>query len=576
MSTINQNTNIKNCVLEIHTDPGINYTDFNNQFIPINISNDIPRWNLYNNTGVLDEPEKMDNYSISNIKNYNTDEETNYSFGILKIEMEETSIIEKPTFIKFTVDCSGSMDELCKDKNTKMYHLKKTLINIIEYISTLENVNVYIQVDLFDDKINTIIEYIKIEKNNYLSLIEIIKNIKSNGSTNIGAALEHAKKVILKKLEENPLIRPYHIFLTDGFPTIGIDKISLLMEFICYNYANIMIGVGTEHNSKMLQRFASNSRSEYRFIDNGENAGLVYGEVLQKILRPAVEEIELTINNGEFYDWKQDKWVNKLYEDVIDSESTKIYHFRTKEPYNNEVKINGIVSNSSITDNQLLCVVESVPDLLDYDTNKMYYTDLSKYIYRQKTLELLSRCKEYQKDRYTNEANMLLELLSSFFKNMRKYMKKNELLNDSFMITLCEDITIAFKTLGSSDSQMFCGARQISQGSQYAYAPSYNDEYDNNKPIIRNNMLMRSVNIPNFNINDEYDDNEPIVFNDMLMRSVNISNFNINNEINNDETEDEDNIKNYILSKKRDESNLPNFTYSTPGKTQMMRSISKK
>ena len=549
MASINENTNIKNCELEIHTDPVINYNEFNELF---------------------------------KINQNDKNAEENYNFGILKIEMNETPVIQNPIFIEFSVDRSGSMDELCKDNNTKIHHLKKTLINIIEYIATLEDANVYIQIDMFDDRIDTCIECIKIDKNNYMSLIDSVKNIKCGGSTNIGAALEHATSVISKKIAENPLIKPYHIFLTDGYPTVGNTINALLMEFICYDYANVMIGIGTDHNYKMLQDFASNPKSEYRFIDNGENSGLVYGEILQRILRPALEDIVLKIEDGEFYDWKTNTWVDTIKEDIIDSEATKIYHIRTKEPYYAEVEINGCVSGSTTIGSQLLCSVETIPDLADYDTNETYYTNLSKYIYRQKTLELLSICKNYKDDRYTNEARTILKLLSKFFKNMRKYMKENNSLNDSFMTMLCEDIVVAYKTLGSRDSQMFCGARQVSQGSQYAYTPCYDD--NDTVPLfdapIKDNVFRRSVNISRFpDINTDWKElSDPIDIYDLSDLS-HLSAMDKIEESNDEENEDkdEDDIDNYISSNTNSEViDMNTFAYSTPGKMQMMRSISKK
>lgn len=545
MASINENTNIKSCDLEIHTDPVINYNDFNELF-------------------------------KFNQNDKNADE--NYYFGVLKLEMKETEVSKNQIFLEFSVDRSGSMDEFCKDNNTKMHHVKKTLVNIIEYIATLDNANVYIQIDIFDERVHTCVEYVKVDKNNYMSLIDIVNGIKSTGSTNIGAALENAKDVISKKIAENPLIKPYHIFLTDGYATIGITNNALLMEFICYDYANVMIGIGSDHNYKMLQDFASKQKSEYRFIDNGENSGLVYGEILQRILRPAIEDVELSIEDGEFYDWKTNSWTNVLYEDAIDSETSKIYHIRTKEPYYAEVEINAQVSGSNnIHGKQLLCIVEAVPDLEDYHTNETYYTNLTKYIYRQKTLELLSLCKDYKKERYSIEARKILKLLSKFFKNMRKYMRENKLLNDCFMTMLCEDIVVAYKTLGSQDLQMYCGARQVSQGSQYAYTPGYDNDtvpLHTNAPIKRN-VFRRSVNLGVFpDINSDWNDDE---FNETIDLSKPIE-FATMKQIEEDENKDEDDIENYISSS--NSSNVANttknnFVYSTPGKTQTMRSISK-
>jgi hypothetical protein len=119
---------------------------------------------------------------------------------------------------------------------------------------------------------------------------------------------------------------------------------------------------------------------------------------------------------------------------------------------------------------------------------------------------------------------------------------------------------------------MYCGARQVSQGSQYAYTPGYDNDtvpLHTNAPI-KQNVFRRSVNLGAFpDINSDWNDdelNETIDLSKPIEESI-------------DENKDEDDIDNYISSSNSSNTantDMNNFAYSTPGKTQTMRSISKK
>ena len=62
--------------------------------------------------------------------------------------------------------------------------------------------------------------------------------------------------------------------------------------------------------------------------------------------------------------------------------------------------------------------------------------------------------------------------LKTFLKKMKQYMEEHNQTENIFMKVLCDDIYIAYRTLGTSICQAFTSARQASQGQQRAYHAS--------------------------------------------------------------------------------------------------------
>jgi hypothetical protein len=100
-----------------------------------------------------------------------------------------------------------------------------------------------------------------------------------------------------------------------------------------------------------------------------------------------------------------------------------------------------------------------------YHTNEYpIFDDLRKYIFRQKTQELLFESVEYAKRKIAPE--YYKDKLNLFFKKMRTFMRSNNLLEDPFMNLLCDDILVIFKTFGREDAEMYTVSRHHCQGSQ--------------------------------------------------------------------------------------------------------------
>uniref|UniRef100_A0A6C0DRJ3 VWFA domain-containing protein n=1 Tax=viral metagenome TaxID=1070528 RepID=A0A6C0DRJ3_9ZZZZ len=444
-------------------------------------------------------------------------------FGIVEVEMKDVPVINKPVFLYFTVDESGSMLDLCKNGKSKLWFVQQTFRKMLLFISNTPDAEVYIKVVTFNENVQTIIDTIQVLPENVDYLIKKIKNIKPTGSTNIENALLVSNENITEHTRLYPEHRNTHIFLTDGDITSGctcFDTLCNIVETSEINQRSVFIGFGDMHNYRLLNRLGETKRGEYRFIDNGEKSGVVYGEVLSRILRPAIEEVSIVITNGgELYDWQTNTWVDTIYEDLIDSQAKKIYHVRipasdtytpnTDDLQNVHVIIRGKKPTVNIFANyaesqSVLDVVIPLPALIVYDSHDSIitvddscYENLMKYVFRQKVMEYLYLSRNSERVKNSEKTSIAL-----FFKKMRIYMRENNLLDDPLMSILCEDLVVAYHYFGRNMTHVYNSARQISQGKQYLYTPTFKKiNYNMRPPKLRRNNL-HTISTDNDSDND--------------------------------------------------------------------------
>ena len=445
-------------------------------------------------------------------------------FGVLNIKIKKTKKTSLPTCFVFNIDRTGSMGEYSGNSRvTRMDYIKQTFQSMTNYFSQQET-PIIIRVHAFNDNVEVLVDNVTITPDNVDSIIEKIKNLQPDGSTNIGNAIKKANEALVKYSTDNPTHQICHIFMTDGEPTSGEHRADALAEMVNENFTNIFIGAGFGHNAHILRKLSEKKNGEYLFIDNMENATLVYSEPVHRFLYPGLKDIRLEIENGTIYDWKTNKWVTVLEEPDLVSEVDKYYHLVTDNPNELEVSIYGIEAGVGVEStqeiaidlsNKLLDIVDVIPDLIDIDTNKIVEpNDLSKYMFKQLTQELLFKAKtnEYE----NNEIYYFKKLLKRVFKIIRNYMRNKELLDDPFMKQLCNDISIVYSTIGKANGIMFAMSRSCSQGRQQSYNTNtinINDMMDFNTPILNHPpLLKRSYCIPNIPESENEDDEDNNLF----------------------------------------------------------------
>jgi len=388
-------------------------------------------------------------------------------FGKLAITIAKTKITKKSIFIKSTLDVSGSMDQISDKNGTRLDYVKRTLVKMLQFLATMNDVEIWIQIDSFSTTFNNVIEKVLLSPDMLDELIIKINTLTSDKMTNIELALSESNKIMESIISQHPEYKTVHLFLTDGEPTVGENTINTLVKLVNPAYSTVFIGYGTDHNSQLLTAFANEGiHNKYMFIDNFENTGLVYGEIVHALLYSAIEHATITMNEGSFiYDAKTNSWKESLLIPVLLSEKEYIYHIKTADLDNTTCIIDGNVYNE-----QAISEIKNEKEVLyivkhNSNTYEKSDIDLSKYIFRQKTMELLYEATNINKD----DKNYLKKKMKDFFRIMTLFMKSNNLQDDIFMKVLCEDIHISYTTLGSVYGNMLSASRNVSQREQTCY-----------------------------------------------------------------------------------------------------------
>ena len=391
---------------------------------------------------------------------YSDDEKT---FGVIDLELDrrDDHVPETQHFI-LTIDRSGSMACREKDGMTKMQHVIHTISNMLRYFANeLKDVNVFVSIITFDNKIDCIIDKMQIDKKNIKRIIETVEEIYPRDMTDIGAAIDAANK---QKNSFAQDVKHTHILLTDGKPTSGITNKDKLAAILDRSYKNVLIGYGVDHNMELMMDLGGNDAGNYYFVESAENAGNVYGEIIHGVLKEAMTNAVIESDDLEFYNWKTSEWVTRLELGSLSYGTHKVYHIKTI-PHQHDIE-------------NVLCITVTYihdkterKDIVPAATREFETSfDVTKYIYRQKTLEVLFKVADYGSNpiTVTEEIDELMKSISNEIETAPE-LKDETGKNFLFMQNLRDDLYVAKKSFSSRYGNLYLGARMISQGDQRAY-----------------------------------------------------------------------------------------------------------
>ena len=393
--------------------------------------------------------------------------EKGMKFGKINIKTGKVEMTKRSILIKADIDCSGSMECKCEDGKSKEEHAIHSLINIIKLIVEYKELDAWLMICAFDDKINEVISIQKVTEDNFLDLINKVRRIIPRGGTDIGLVLNNTKLELDKFRKIHPEFILIHILATDGNANTGITDKNELSKMIDTSYDHMLIGYGLDVSYQLMTCLSNQKNVSYDFIYDIEKGGLVFGEIIFKILFVKYRNVVLLANeNVEMYDNNNNIWTRRLEIENLTSESNKTINLRSMDPYEMNIKIFGNEETEMYMEGGM--VEEVLADEIFYPCLKIndqtVITDLSTDMFRQRTLELIH-------DVLNNDEkdNNMKTKLVYYLTQMKKYMSENDKMEDESMKSLCDDIYIVIKTYGTIYGDLFAGARSNSNGRETSY-----------------------------------------------------------------------------------------------------------
>ena len=430
-------------------------------------------------------------------------------FGIYTLEIESLPMTKSEQEVLSMNDGSGSMADICCDRRSKMQHLQLTLKNIVTLLSAnSEKLNSRLEIIGFDDLMMEVIPKTKIT-NDPNQVDAIHKRIKSvlrpRGGTDIGLALKKSQEKLQHIPAEDlptPTIKKSLIFMTDGIITAGIKDLESLKKLTPNNSQNYFVGLGADHDYKLLQSLASINSGSFYYVDKIENAGLVFGEIIHSILYTALRNVTIRVTNGEIYDFKTNQWLTEITVPNLCSESKKNYHIRSIN-----LSIFSLTLTGLKNDNSPFVLADEIPlppleDPIIGELSKN--NDLTKYMFRQRVLELLHISVTIAENELaTNEEKTLhQEAMINLRKKIEAYSEKQEEQEEKdYLKQLQDDLYISCKTLKSQNALLYTVARQNAQGRESSYnmtqieredAMQYEDENENENYTLCKKGISRA------------------------------------------------------------------------------------
>uniref|UniRef100_A0A6C0K094 VWFA domain-containing protein n=1 Tax=viral metagenome TaxID=1070528 RepID=A0A6C0K094_9ZZZZ len=451
------------------------------------------------------------------------DESPQYKFGVLEITTPDKDALPHTWDVKFDIDCSGSMSDICMDGRSKLQHIKHVIANMLRLFASYSDITFNVSVEAFDDGLHPIFDFVRITSDNVEQYIAKINAIYPRGQTNLILPLTQTAKQMAARISAFPANKRLHFLLTDGNDTCR-NSSKKILNVVDVQYDTIVFGFGQDHDSKTLMAIGEKPFCEYAFIAELEKAGIVYGEYIHNVLYRCIEGGTVLLHNAEIYCWKTNTWSSTLTIGNIASGMKKSYYVRTKELV--ETVCGEIHGRKCLLDNAdcefiKLDDFDAMPHLVSED-GEVDANEFKDHSLRFKTLELLYEVAHLNDedvedevtdeenkqqtsafpsswftpkksdDKYYSKVNELKEKILTLYRTIRDYkIATYRETENTFLAALMDDLYIARRSFDHNNGRLYTMARQKTQGTQNVYTPTNIDSVFNNQQSI----IPTSLNI---------------------------------------------------------------------------------
>lgn len=373
----------------------------------------------------------------------------------------------------FGLDISGSMSDLGADGRSKMQHVIHTTKNIWKLLASRSE-PVTAMLYAFDSSVELLIPPQQVTQANLSASLAQIDLLLPRGGTNIEGILRTAGETLLATGTGTGTGlgtgTASFIMLTDGNANEGFCTAKDLCPLVQTSADNVFIGYGLSHSAELLSALGRLTNASYYFIPSIEEGGVVFGEIFHNLFYKQFTDVVISGRPGMlFYDFRNNTWMPELKIDALTYETNKTFHVRLSPGAGADSNADtGADSNAGeimVTGRSVQTGVEKVFAILPLNMTQLPQANLRKHLFRQRTLEALFAATNNGLGGLSSVKKTLLDLLAE----MKAYMSANDLLQDQFYISLCDDLAVTAKTYGTPCGFMYAEGRCNSNGYERVY-----------------------------------------------------------------------------------------------------------
>ena len=180
-----------------------------------------------------------------------------------------------------SIDTSGSMS------GQKIQLVKETLEFLVKELKPIDRLALV----EFNSSEKVLAGFNPITEENKKKYLEIIKNIKAGGSTNIKASIKRCLDMMLARKESNEVTSL--LFLSDGQDTCGQNENTMRVFMNSYNgkfakkkmdFQTHSFGYGEGHDEKILKAISDHKNGNFYYIKNNKIVDECFLDCMGKLM----------------------------------------------------------------------------------------------------------------------------------------------------------------------------------------------------------------------------------------------------------------------------------------------------
>ena len=307
-------------------------------------------------------------------------------------------------------------------------------------------------------------------------ILQVISRIRPIGGTNFEKCFKEMALLISNESQHispsddipEHCVQRMHVFLTDGDNNEGnksIPHLASILNATAVQPTQIMIGHGTDHDSTTLQSLCSHfPNSRQWFIDDIENTGCIFGEILWSSVNAAFTKVSISTPHAEVYDFETMQWKNEICLGDFAYDSSRTYYIRA--PWQHDELACKFTYTSIEAPQDTSC--EIVTPLNYAETLETKDAEVEKELWRLDTITTIDKSIQFFKtmrrmtfqDQVDTKARLVDEI-TAFQEKFLKYATDNNLIDDPYIIQLADDLFVCINGLAvSSIGERYITARQ--------------------------------------------------------------------------------------------------------------------